>query len=391
MKKLSDYSQVFVKTFFWEWKYIFRDGAVFSSFILVAVLVSFLYTYLYSRETLQELPIGVVDEDNTTGSRQFLRMLDATSQIVITGSYANLQEAEQEFKKQHIRGIVIVPKDFNKDLQRGEQPVISVFTDASYLLYHKQVLTATKVSAAYMNAGIQLKKTASQGKLPSQAKDETMAVGSKVVSLYNPSLGYATFLIPAVLVIIFQTTILTAIGILGGTMREEKKFHRLYADSSSFIGALFVTMGKATAYLILGLIILLIMLGIVMPIFGIPMRSSFLSVIAYMIPFLLAVVFLGIFLINFFRRREDAILLVMYTSIPSILLTGVAWPVQAMPQWLEKLSYLIPTTLGTKGFISMTQMGATLPTIQNYWLGMWILCFFYITLAVVSVRKMVKE
>lgn len=391
MKKLNDYSQAFMKTFFWEWKYIFRDKAVFSSFILVAVLVSFLYTYLYSRETLQELPIGIVDEDNTASSRQFLRMLDATSQVVITGSYANLQEAEQEFKKQHVRGIVIVPKDFNKDLQRGEQPVVSVFTDASYLLYYKQVLTATKMSATYMNVGVQLKKTASQGKLPSQAKDDTLAVGGKVVSLYNPSLGYATFLIPAVLVIIFQTTILTAIGILGGTMREERKFHKLYANSEGFIGSLFIVMGKATAYLIIGLIILLMMLGIVMPIFGIPMRGNFLSVVAYMIPFLLAVVFLGVSLVNFFKRREDAILLVMYTSIPSILLIGIAWPPQAMPQWLEKLSYLIPTTLGAKGFVSLTQMGATLPTIQNFWFEMWALCILYLVLAVFSIRKMINE
>ena len=55
-----------------------------------------------------------------------------------------------------------------------------------------------------------------------------MPVSAKVVSLYNPSSGYATFLIPVVLVIIFQTTILTSVGILGGTMREGNKLRKIY-------------------------------------------------------------------------------------------------------------------------------------------------------------------
>ena len=74
MKKFRHYiyqsSADFTRAMLWEAKYIFRDRAVFFSFVIVAVLVSFLYTYLYSEETLQELPIGVVDEDNTSQSRQ---------------------------------------------------------------------------------------------------------------------------------------------------------------------------------------------------------------------------------------------------------------------------------------------------------------------------------
>ena len=394
MKKFKQYiyqsSADFTRAMLWEAKYIFRDRAVFFSFVIVAVLVSFLYTYLYSEETLQELPIGVVDEDNTSQSRQLLGMIDANSGVAIYSSYLNLSEAKKAFQQEQIRGIIAIPSSFSRDLQRGEQPSISVYADASYMLYYKQILTAAKVSATYLNAGVEMKRTSAQGKLPSQVRDEAMPVSTKVVSLYNPSSGYATFLIPVVLVIIFQTTILTAVGILGGTMRESNKLRKIYPNSNSFWGALPIVMGKATTYLALSMAILLIILGIVMPLFGIPVRSSILSTMVFMVPFVLSIVFMGLCLLGFLRRREDAIMLIMYTSLPSVMLTGFSWPTVAMPEWLHAFSYIVPTTLGAKGFVSITQMGASLSTIFPYWAGMWGLCILYLILSAFTMRKILK-
>lgn len=395
MKQFRSYiyqsSADFTRAMLWEAKYIFRDKAVFFSFVIVAIAVSFIYTYLYSEETLQELPIGVVDEDNTAQSRQLLRMIDATSQTAIYSSYLNLTEAEKAFQQEKIRGIVTIPNGFARDLQRGEQPTISVYADASYMLYYKQVLTAAKVSATYLNAGVEVKRTSAQGKLPTQAHDEAMPVSAQVVSLYNPSLGYATFLIPIVLVIIFQTTILTAVGMLGGTMREGNKLKKIYPNSDSFLGALPIVMGKATTYLAFSMVILLIILGIIMPLFGIPVRSTILSTMVFMIPFILSIVFMGLCLLNFLRRREDAIMLIMYTSLPAVMLTGFSWPTVAMPEWLNVFSYIVPTTLGSKGFISITQMGAHLTTIMPYWMGMWALCLVYLVLATFTLRRVLNK
>lgn len=394
MKKFKQYiyqsSADFTRAMLWEAKYIFRDRAVFFSFVIVAVLVSFLYTYLYSEETLQELPIGVVDDDHTSQSRQLLRMIDANSGVAIYSSYLNLSEAKKAFQQEQIRGIIAIPSSFSRDLQRGEQPSISVYADASYMLYYKQILTAAKVSATYLNAGVEMKRTSAQGKLPSQVRDEAMPVSAKVVSLYNPSSGYATFLIPVVLVIIFQTTILTAVGILGGTMRESNKLRKIYPNSNSFWGALPIVMGKATTYLALSMAILLIILGIVMPLFGIPVRSSILSTMVFMVPFVLSIVFMGLCLLGFLRRREDAIMLIMYTSLPSVMLTGFSWPTVAMPEWLHAFSYIVPTTLGAKGFVSITQMGASLSTIFPYWAGMWGLCILYLVLSAFTMKKILK-
>ena len=375
----------------WELKYIFRDKPVFFSFIIVSILVSFLYTYLYSKETLEKLPIGVVDEDNTAGSRQLLRMVDATSQTQIVENYLNLTEAQKDFQQGKIYGIVTVPRGYMRELQRGNQPTISVYADASYMLYYKQIFTSVKVSATYFNVGVDVKRTLSQGKIPVQALEETQPVVSKVVSLYNPSSGYATFLIPVVLVIIFQTTILTAVGILGGTMREGNKLKKIYPNSGNFIGALPIIMGKATAYLTLSVGILFIILGITMPLFGIPLRNSMIVIIVFMIPFILAVVFMGIFLLTFFRKREDAIMMIMYTSLPAVMLTGFSWPTSTIPEWIVYISYLFPSTLGAKGFVALSQMGANLSTISTFFIGIWAICIFYLILASFTMARIIRN
>ena len=127
-------------------------------------------------------------------------------------------------------------------------------------------------------------------------------------------------------------------------MREGNKLRKIYPNSNSFWGALPIVMGKATTYLALAMGILLVILGIVMPLFGIPVRNNILITMVFMTPFILSIVFMGLCLLNFLRRREDAIMLIMYTSLPAVMLTGFSWPTVAMPQWLSVFSYIIPTT-----------------------------------------------
>lgn len=386
-QRIAKDAKAYYKSMFWEFKHIIEDKAVFMSFIGVAIVVSFLYTYLYSQETLAALNVGVVDMDQSTYSRQYLRMATSSGNIQIQGYYTDLEEARQAFAEQDLLGIIVIPNSFSRDLQKGSQPTISIYADAAYILYYKQIVTATQKAASYMGAGVQLKKSLAQGKLPEEAMSASQPVRGSTISLYNPSSGYATFLIPVVMVILFQTTILTAIGILGGTIREKRKMVKMYPNTKYFLGSLPIVMGKATTYLIIGMIILLMMIGIVMPLFHIPMRNEIWPVLVFMIPFLLSIVYLGLFLITFFNRREDAIMMIMFTSIPTLLSSGFSWPSSSMPTWLLAISHLFPSTLGTKGFVALTQMGANLETIQSTWIGMWLLCLFYLILATLAMKR----
>ena len=131
---------------------------------------------------------------------------------------------------------------------------------------------------------------------------------------------------------------------------------------------------------------------IIFRMFDFPMRSSYFKVFVFLVPFVFAVVFMGIAISTFFKKREHALMVLLFTSIPFMFLSGFSWPVDAMPSWQVYLSELIPSTPGIKGFLAMSQRGALFSDIYNNWLHLWgLIVFFLSTGALLFKRKIKKE
>ena len=113
-----------------------------------------------------------------------------------------MEEAKLMLKDRRAYGIIYIPSTFSDDIVRGKQTQVSIFCDMSGLLYYKALLTAnTNVSLA-MNADIKVERSANT----TDRQDEITAypIEYEDVALYNPTNGFAAFLIPAVLVLIIQ-------------------------------------------------------------------------------------------------------------------------------------------------------------------------------------------
>ena len=115
----------------------------------------------------------------------------------------------------------------------------------------------------------------------------------------------------------------------------------------------------------------------------IPRFFSFTSMLHYsdliglMLPFLLACIFFGMMLSCIVRYRENIMLLVVFTSIPMLFLTGISWPQSNIPAFWQGISWLIPSTFGVRGFIHMSSMGGTLHDIRQEYLALWIQAVVY--------------
>ncbi len=381
----------FSHTFYQEFKRIFSDSAVWVSFFVISVVVAFAYTYVYSNEVLEDTPIVVVDECRSAESRQLIRMINATEQVSVTEMTTDLNQAKELFYQGKVHGIVVIPKDFSQKIFQKMRPSVSGYYDTAYFLYYKQVYKAVATSIAYMNAGIELKGLTARGMSTDQAQNTMSAVKAQVVTLFNPNGGYATFAMPMVYLIIIQTLLLTGIGLLGGTAREQQEFSHNHYNIRTLYDSVLVLAGKAICYLLVALLYIAIVLEIIMPAFHIPQRSNAWEVYLFLIPFFLSIAFLGLCLIRFFKHREDAVMTISFSSIPALLLSGVSWPVEAFPKLLQIVSEFIPSTAGIKGFIAMTQGGASLLDTQDIYLKMWGLCLFYLLLSVLFFRKFLKK
>ena len=220
-QSLRDWNEIFLS----ELRTIFSDAGVLIFFILVPLGYPLLYTFIYNKETIREVPVAVVDNSRTKISREYLRRLDATADVQIVSHCADMAEARDLVREREAYGVVEIPADFSKALNRGKQTSVSIFVDMSGLLYYKAILTSNTNVSLSMNADIKAQRAGA-----TTAQQEAVSVqpiAYEEVSLFNPTNGFASFLIPAVLILLIQQTLILGVGMAAGTAREAGRLGRL--------------------------------------------------------------------------------------------------------------------------------------------------------------------
>lgn len=367
---------------------IFRDKGIMIFILFVPLAYPLLYSYVYTNEVVREVPVAVVDESHSELSRELLRKMDASPDMKIVAYCDNLSAAQEMIRRQEVYGIVRIPSDFTRELWKGNQAPIGLYCDMSSMLYYKALLlTATNVSLE-VNKDIKVNNY-----LPSttdrQAEITRMPIDYDYVPLYNPQSGFAAFLIPPVLMLIIQQTLLLGIGMSTGNSREHHMgsvipFHPWYKNP------VHIVIGKALPYFMLYIILGVYMFAVVTRLFTLPQLGHYTTFIAFLVPFVLACIFLAMVLSSFIYRREDSILLLVFLSVPMLFLSGLSWPASDMPAFWKYFSYLFPSTFGMNGYVRITSSGARLSDISSEYIALWIQAGVYFLLACWFYRRQIK-
>ena len=366
-----------------ELKTIFSDVGVLIVFLGAVVIYSFFYPLPYLPQVLRDVPVVVVDQDKSSLSRKLIRMSDAHPFLYVTQLAGSVSEAEDWVRSGRLGGLIFIPKGFSREIARGGQATVGVYADTGYFLVYRQVMTGMVTATRTLSAGVEIRRLQAGGKTARQAMAAQRPLALITTPLFNPSEGYANYVVPAILVLILQQTLLIGIGMVGGTARENRE---LQAGGATF-NAFTVISGRAAAYLILYAVNAVYYFFVVFGIYGFPQRGTPYTVMLFLFPFLLSIILLGLTLDGLFHRRETAIQALLITSLPAVFLSGFSWPVEAIPGWLRMFSFLIPSTSGIEGFLRINEMGATLHDVRWEWLVLWGLCILYYLLASCSLRR----
>ena len=382
----------FWNTFSTEWNSVKSDKAVVSTFLSVTIIILVVYTYVYSNEVVEDVPVAVINQDASKMSRDYIQMLDATKGLKTVTNYTDLQEVKVAYYSKDVMGIVIVPNNFENDIRSGKQTTISTFSDAANMIFYKKVLGDVATVNGYFSAGIVIKKQMALGKTLSEAKENYSPIQPISTSLFNTSSGYATYLIPMLTALIVQLVLLMGIGILSGSRQEYISTHKQFPRLLHKGGTIPILLAKACLYTLIFMVVIPIQVGIVYTIFSIPVRSSLLTIYLFLIPYVFSVVFLGIAISSFFKRREEAIIFLVLLSIPSLMLSGLSFPVEGFSEFYKWLAKCLPSTPGMNGFVRLTQMKASFSEVITEWNQLWILSLIYFVIASISLkRRALKE
>lgn len=358
-----------------EFRTTFRDQGVLIFFVLVPLVYPLIYGFIYTNEVVREVPAVVVDASHSSLSREYLRKVDATPDIQIVAYCSNMEEAKLALKDRLAYGIIYIPSDFSSNIARGKQTQVSLYCDMSGLLYYKSMLLANTAVSLDMNQDIKLERVGNT----TQRQDEITAypITYEDVAMFNPTNGFAAFLIPAVLILLIQQTLLLGVGLSAGTARENNRFKDLVPINRHYNGTLRIVLGKGLSYFMVYALVSAYVLCVVPRIFSLNQIGHPGTLLLFMLPYLASCIFFAMTASIAIRNRETCMLIFVFTSVPLLFISGISWPGAAIPDFWRYFSYIFPSTFGINGFVRINNMGATLSEVSMEYRALWLQAGFY--------------
>ncbi|MEG1499068.1 MAG: ABC transporter permease [Bacteroidales bacterium] len=371
-----------------ELKTIFSDSAVMIFFFLVPFAYPIIYAFIYNNEVVRQAPMVVVDDSRSEYSRDYIRKINGTPDVDIKAYCANMEEAKILVDKKKAYGILHIPSNFSKDLHAGRQTTVDLYSDMSCLLNYKAFLLSSTEASLDLGENIRFSlNPESSAKLQDISAEP---VTYEAFTMFNTQNGFASFLVPAIVILILQQTLILGVCLLGGTYRERSRFGSLIPTEKYYHGIFRVVFGKALAYIFVYIIVCFWILILVPRLFNLPQLANFGTLTAFLLPFLFACIFLAITLSGFVKTRESPMLFFVFTSVILVFISGISWPWSNIPWFWKAIGYLFPSTPGIQGFVRINTMGANLIEVATEYKILWLQSGVYFFSACAVYRRQLQ-
>ena len=211
-----------------------------------------------------------------------------------------------------------------------------------------------------------------------------LAVEARPKVLFNPDTRSANFFIPGLMVILCQmmSTVLSASAVV--KEKEMGTLEQLYMTPVRR-GELFL--GRMSPYAILTMLVFCLLATLMRYTFGVPIRGAFLTLLALAVPFVLAMLGVGLLISTKAETRDAAAQMAMGTILPAVFLSGYVFPLDSMPPFFRYLSNAIPTTWLIDAARGVVLRGAGWPELWKHALVLWGMAAVALTVASLKVRK----
>lgn len=369
-----------------EFKTFINDAGVILIMVIGVIGYSLFYSIPYANEVVKEVPFGIVDFDQTSVSREFVRNLDATDYVKIVEKLPSLNEAQKKYYEGKISGFAIIPKDFQKDIYRGKQVDLSLYVDSAYMIIYKAVYTGVMQTALETGAKVEIGRLVKMGVPKQTAISLKQPFQFVQIPLYNPAGGYETYVYPVILMLILHQTLIVALGMLQGT-RNEKKIR--YCKNDKEIP--FTLFARTTFYVLLYFLYGAFIFLICPALCRYPMCYNVLPLFVLYGLMFYSAGFFGQVISYWFRIREASLMILVVTSLVFIFLPGLIWPKEAIPMVVNVISMFIPATPAIDGITKVNVQGATFYQVLPDFFCLLFLCVLYFVLAIFVTKKLHKE
>jgi ABC-2 type transport system permease protein len=311
-----------------ETLHIRRDPRTLYMALGMPIVMLMLFGYGVSFD-IDRLPIAIADTDQTESSRALVDAFAASRDFEVKQSVVP-DRAEEPFRKGEVLAVLVIPRGYGETLSKGSDAPVQLLVDAADPVVGNQVLTkADSIARVHARS---LVAVALRGVSP--------PLSVKVWMRYNPAGKSALFMVPGLVVFLLAITavLLTALTVAGEW--ERGSMEQLFASP---VGRLEIVLGKLLPYLVLGMLEMLLVLAFGAVAFDLPFRGSAALVVIFCLFFLIGMLGQGLLISVVTKNQLVATQAgALSALLPSLLLSGMMFPVENMPRILQALSYVIP-------------------------------------------------
>ncbi|MET4897826.1 ABC transporter permease [Sphingomonadaceae bacterium jetA1] len=315
--------------------------------ILSVILYAFYYPAPYAHQTAQAMPLVVVDDDHSAMSRSIVAHLGDTRAVRVIAEVPDMAAARAAVRAREAEGILLLSSHLGADLLTGRPGAgIGLWLNGTYLLRAESIGSGM---VEVVEDAVAERREA-MGRRPGGTPSPIL-----VHPLFNTIGGYRDYIFPAVANIILQQTLLFASARLMAE-RRRRRDPRL---------GLAAALGTWAACATIGILAAFFYFGFVYWVQDMPRAGNIPALLIAVPLFAGAVAALGLAAGTLFRNGDDALKILLPTSVPLVFLAGFAWPLDAMPRWLATLVWASPATSAMHLFTRLNQMGATLDEVTG--------------------------
>ena len=344
-----------------EFQLFWQNSVLRMLFIGAPLLYAILLGYVYSKGKVTDLPILVIDYDQTEMSAKAIEMFNDDEVINVAAVLYDQNEVAKITIDKEANAVVIIPKGFQKMVFTKKYPEITTIVNTANILTANYASTAIQICLGTLKVGIQMETLRKQGVPEKLIPSQYEPFKTTFIKKHNRSTNYMYYLWPGVLSAVLQQVMLLALALSFASEFENGTFSQLVQKSNSIVQMMSV---KIIPYLVMSfgvwLIYWLFTFYFRIPFFTNLPQLTFVAGI-----FILSVSFIGILVSILIPNQLKATEILMVIATPSFILSGFSWPLSQMPNWVQGVANIIPLTHFLKAFRILIIEEGTLSQVQN--------------------------
>lgn len=323
-----------------EFKLFWSNSVLRMLFIGAPLAYGILFGFVYQKGKVTDLPIVVVDEDNSPMSQRLIDMLQDNETVKVLAIVPASDDLPALSVKHDAASVLLIPDRFEADLLYKRYPEISVYVNTDNILTANFASKAIQVVTGTMKAGVEIEALRKTGMPEAIARTQYEPFQVTYIKNYNTSGNYMYFLWPGMLATIFQQVLFLALALTFAAEFENGTFSELVEKSRTPLRAI---LAKCTPYFLMSFIIW-ITYGLMHLYFKVPLghHLGWITLIAGLLVF--SVSMIGILVSILIPNQLKATEILMVVATPSFVLSGFTWPLSQMPVWVQCLAQAIPLT-----------------------------------------------